>query len=372
MLCPLNNEDYTYEEKHYGYILSMMKKFDLCYTPDDVNILIPSAFEKEPKLEYSDFKGEGVRTYILQFKDYMPLALIHRFIAKNIPATYENNYWYSGIVITDKKSDSLTMVQADKEAKRIYVRIKGSSPLGMWEHIRREFDSIASSYAHISYSEQVSLDDKSESTVEYEDLISHLQVLKNTYFHPKLKMDFNVGYLIGLFQTKEDTIDKIKKGEIILQNTQGNNDQIVIPPNVFKIVNNLSQTVSNQINTEINIDIDIQIVNQVSSEVKGDADYLLEEIGDKNKNLSDALKKIMQFAEDSKSAKNSGDVKEKGWGKKLKSVLNILKESKDYIKGIQDGGESLKTIWNGINNLAHQFNLHEIVEYIKHAGGLFN
>jgi hypothetical protein len=61
----------------------MMKKFDLCYTSDDRILLLPSAFGKVPKLEYSEFRGPEVRTYILQFRDYMPMALIHRFIAKN-------------------------------------------------------------------------------------------------------------------------------------------------------------------------------------------------------------------------------------------------------------------------------------------------
>jgi len=91
LLAPLSENDYFYSEVHYGYILSMMKKFDLCYSPDDKNLLIPSAFGKVPKVEYSEFKGEEVRTYILQFRDYMPLALIHRFTAKHLANAYDNN-----------------------------------------------------------------------------------------------------------------------------------------------------------------------------------------------------------------------------------------------------------------------------------------
>lgn len=362
LLQPLNDKDYTYDEKHYGYILSMMKKFDLCYTPDDKNLLIPSAFGKMPKIEYSEFRGEQVRIYILQFKDYMPLALIHRFIAKNLKDAFENNYWYSGIVIKDSKSNSLAMVQADKVDKRIYVRIKGNGQLGMWEHIRRELNSIVSNYANIKYNELVALDEKYENTVSYEDLVSHLQAKKNIYFHPKLMRDFNVGFLMGLFESKEDTIDKFKKGEIIIQ--EGRFDKLEkLPPFVINILNNNSPTLNTQINTQIQIDIDIQVVNNLSSEVKGDAAYLLEIVGESNKALSEALKKVMAFADDAKAARNSGDVKEKGWGRKLKSVLQTLGNAGEQIKNIQDGGAALSTMFKGLLNLAKQFNLHDIVDF---------
>jgi hypothetical protein len=359
LLEPISKMDYTYDENHYGYILSMMKKFDLCYTPDDKILLIPSAFGKVPKVEYSDFRGEKVRTYILQFKDYMPLALIHRFTAKKLPNAFDNNYWYSGIVIRDSKSDSLTMVQADKEAKRIYVRIKGEEKLGMWEHIRRELFDIISSYAKITYDELISLDEKSENTVAYEDLVSHIKAKKPIYFHPKLQKDFNVGYLIGMFESKEHTLGKFKEDKLdFFENDFQKMNEV--PPYVINILNNNSPTVNTQINNEINIDIDINLVNRISSSVKGEAEYLLEELGESNKTLSEALKKVIQFADDSKSARNSGSVIEKGWGRKLKSVLKTLGTAGEQLKNIQDGGAALKSILNGINNLATQFNINEL------------
>lgn len=359
LLHPSNDKDYTYEEAHYGYILSMMKKFDLCYTPDDKRLLIPSAFGKVPKVEYSEFRGEGVRTYILQFKDYMPLALIHRFTAKKLPNAYENNYWYSGIVINDSISDALAMVHADKEAKRIYIRIKGKEKLGLWEHIRREFHDITSNYASISYNELISLDEKSVNTVSYEDLTSHISANKSIYFHPKLQKDFNVGYLIGLFESKEQTLEKFEESFVVK-----NNDEIVekneVPQFVVNILNNNSPTVNTQTTLEINIDIDINLVNNISSNVKGEADYLLEALGDTNKTLSEALNKVIQFANDSKLARNSGNVIEKGWSRKLKSVIQVLGNAGEQLKNIEDGSQALKSMIHGLHNLATQFNLHDV------------
>jgi internalin A len=367
LLQPLNEYEYTYDDSHYGYILGMMRKFDLCYTADEENILLPSAFGKEPGVEYSDFKGHGVRTYVLSFKDYMPIALIHRFIAKKLSETFENNYWYSGIVIRDTKSKSLAMVQADREAKRIYIRIKGNSQLGVWEHVRREFSSIANSYASVNYTELILLDEKNNATVSYEDLISHIAAGKALYFHPKLQKDFNVGYLMGLFESKEHSISKFKEG-----NYQINSDAYSIrdrnlPGIAISILNNNSPTV----NANFAVNINIELVNEIGSSVKGDAIFLLEQIGKSNKLLSDALEKIVLFAQDAKGAQNSGDVKEKGWTRKLKGTLETIGSASEQLKKMQDGGETMKAMIKGIHDLVSHFQMSDIADLCDKLQNLF-
>jgi internalin A len=361
LLMPVSEEDYKYDHTHYGYILSMMKKFDLCYSPDDKDILIPSTFGKTPKVEYNEFRGEGVRTYVLQFKEYMPMALIHRFIAKELPNVYENNYWYSGIVINDTKSDVLAMVQADKEAKRIYIRIKDGASLGMWEHIRRELAGIAASYAMISYNELILLDQGDENTVTYDDLISHITARKPVYFHPKLQRDFNVGYLIGLFESRENTLDKFKP-----KMKSKAKKAAKLPDFVVNILNNNSPNISPQIQANVNVDINVQVINNTSIHIISECNYLLDELDGSNKELKEALEKVVHFAKDAKSASVGSDVKEKGWGRKLKKVVEVLAGAGDQVKKIADGGDVVKSIFKGIKELAGHFDLKDAVEYVKH------
>jgi internalin A len=362
LLLPAVETDYTYDENHFGYILSMMKKFDLCYTADDQNILLPSAFGKVPKVEYSDFRGKGVRTYVLEFQDYMPAALIHRFIAKKIHAAYDGNYWYSGIVITDDKSSSLAMVQADKDAKRIYVRIKGGSQLGVWEHVRREFAAIAASYASIPYTELIALDDeRTGATVSYDDLIGHIQANKSVYFHPKLRKDFNVGYLMGLFESKESTIEKFKEGEYLSDISQFGSSTHVSNL-AISILNNNSPVLNNN----INVNIDLKLINEIGSSVKGETAYLLEQIGNSNKDLKNALLKLVSFVDDAKSAESVNDVKEKGWTRKLKGSLETIAGAGDKLKKIKDGAAAAKAIVGGIQDLASHLNMTEISHDIAH------
>ncbi len=366
MLQPVNKGDYTYDEKHYGYILEMMKKFDLCYSPDGKKLLIPSAFGKVPKIEYSEYRGENVRVYILQFKDYMPMALIHRFTAQKMPDVLDSNFWYTGIVVKDRvNEDATAMVHADREAKRIYIRIKGESKLGLWEHIRRDFATIASSYARIPYYEMVALDEKNEIMVDYEDVVGHIKAQKPVYFHARQQKDYNVGYLMSLFEPRENTTDKIVRGEIVLSDRERNIVPGKVPPIVVQILNNISPVVNANVNTQVNIDVDIdvKVIIPQSRKLKGDINYLLEEIGASNKELSDTLKQVMLFAEDAILAKNSGDIVEKGWGRKLKKVLEKLGTAGEQIKNIKDGSEVVKSIIDNIGNLAQQFNLHDIIAW---------
>jgi internalin A len=365
LLRPSSENDYNYDEGHYGYLLSMMKKFDLCYTANDKDILIPSAFGKMPKAEYGDYRGEGVKTYILSFKDYMPLALIHRFIAKKIEFALDGNFWYSGIVIRDEQTGSLAMVHADKEAKRIYVRIKGGSPLGVWEHIRRELSTITSSYASISYTEYVSLDSQSIYLVSYDELIGHIRVGRSEYFHAGLGREFKVGQLMGLFESQETTIEKFKSGEHRIENS---NYQEVEPAKTPSIVvqilnqNNATAKAKSVSSAKAVAKLNVKLIKEASSAVQADANYLLSEIGNSNEELTKALSKIIEFAQDSKKADDIDSIKEKGWGRKLKSLVEVFAKNGDFLKKIKDGGEAMNTISGKVHELASHLNMHDIAE----------
>ena len=363
LLQPLTKEDYTYNEAHYGFILSMMKKFDLCYTSDDKSLLIPSAFGKIPKVEYKEYKGEGIRTYYLQFKDYMPLALIHRFITRNMQYAVDSNFWYTGIVINDAPTNVVTMVHADKEAKRVYIKIKGAKPLGAWEHIRRVLAEIIKNYAKLVFEEMVLLDEETESSVSYNELLGHLSANKPLYFNSRLRKDFNVGYLMGLFENKDDTIKKMLDEELILNEREGKPIEN-LRPQIIQILQNNSQQVNTNIAVQIYIDIDIKVINETSNELQGDLNYLLGILDEQNKATIDTLKDLLGFAKDAQAAKNSGDVVNKGWKRKLKSVVESFAKGAETIKKVKEGGETFYAIAKGIKDLAYHFKINNISDII--------
>ncbi|MDB5284584.1 MAG: hypothetical protein JWO06_3659 [Bacteroidota bacterium] len=361
LLQPTNSGDFEYNENHYGYILALMEKFELCYRENDIELLIPSRFSKEPKIEYSEFKGEDVRTYILQFKDYLPVAVIHQFIVRNIRRAFDKNYWYQGIVIQDESNGIKAMVQLDREAKRIYIRVKGDYAIGIWESVREHFQTICNRYARLSYSEQVAVSfNELENVVEYQDLINHLKVKRKKFFHPKLMQEFDVSYLIGLFEPKEKTLEKFENSdafpifdleghEIGVSGTRASRQNLIY---IEQILNT-----NTQVNNSVEINIDIQLTNNLSHAIKDETNYLLGEIKDENQALKDALQKALNFAEEAAKAKNTEELKGKGWGRKLKQVMETIKLGADVLKGIPDGVDAGHKIVHALTELAQYFHI---------------
>lgn len=355
LLQPAQSQDYTYNESHYGYILGLMKKFELCYTDEnDQELLIPSRFSKEPKIEYSDFKGVNIRTYILQFKDYLPVAIIHQFIVRNINRAFEKNYWYEGIVIQDKDNVTVAMVQLDRLAKRIYIRIKGDSAVGLWSYVREEFYTITERYASLPYSEQVSLtEDDNGQIVEYQDLISHLHENRPKYFHAKLRRDFDVSYLIGLFESKETTLEKYERG--LVQDENGTFMEGLHQPefilNIQNILNNSNQNITSS-NVHVDIHIDVKLVNKLVNEIKEDSNYLISELKGQNSELTEALNKAILFSEEASGIKQQDELKGKGWTRKLKGIAENFKLGAEIVKLIPEGSEALEKIIHALSELA--------------------
>ncbi len=364
LLQPVDENDYTYKEEHYVYLLNMMRKFQLCYCPDDRNMLIPSAFGKTPKVEYSDFRGEGVHTYILQFKDYMPIALIHRFIAMNISRAVERNYWYSGIVLQDAKTATIAMVHADKEAKRIYLRIKGENPLGVWEHERRVLAEIIDSYAKIKYDELVALDERTDSAVKYDDLISHIQANRYEYFHPKNKRTYKVPELLSYFERKDETVDKFRQGKLKLNEHDHRNDEHAAQL-VQQFFINATATAQSKSASHSSSTVNIHLVHQLSADLQGEIAYLQEQTDKNAELLVQTLALIKEFAEDAEKAEKPNDVVKKGWGRKLLNTFKTLGDAGRQAKGIKDGSEILKSVLEKTQELTSKLNMHEVVNSIS-------
>jgi small GTP-binding protein len=351
LLYPLSEQDYKYHKKHYAYIIALMRKFELCYYNESTEeLLIPSAFGKEPRIDYSEFKGDEVRLYVLQFKDYLPVSVVHQFISRNIEKAYDHNYWYQGIVLQDNapNSDALAMVQYDKEAKQILIRIKGESKLGLWERIRGEFRTITQRYAKIIYSEQIAIDNNLDLAVEYVDLINHLKAGRKMYFHSKQIREYRVADLIGWFEPKESTVQKFETGDFALDEFsehRGNRQNVTVIKNILYNENKIDNRVN------VAVKIDVSIVQQAST-LKEEANYLLGEVGEENKELREALTKALQLAEDIKSSHNKEELAEKGWRRRLGGMLKAIENGGVFLKNIADGGEAagkiiqvLKTVY---------------------------
>jgi hypothetical protein len=92
--------------------------------------------------------------------------------------------------------------------------------------------------------------------------------------------------------------------------------------------------------------------------------YLYSEIGDANNDLKGTLKKLIQFSEEVKAANDTDTIKEQGWGRKLKGLIQSLANGSESLKKINEGEEALLSIYHKLEHLASLFNMNEIMTLI--------
>jgi hypothetical protein len=91
-------KDYFYPKDKYRYIITLMKKFELCYGIDDETVLIPDLLAvQEPPIA---FDYSGALTFIIHY-DFLPRSVMPRFIVNMHNDIKKNLQWRTGVVLED-------------------------------------------------------------------------------------------------------------------------------------------------------------------------------------------------------------------------------------------------------------------------------
>ena len=117
-----NENDFYYPIEQYGFIISLMKKFELSYDLDDRTVLLPSLLEiPRPDFEF-DYKG--ALKFIIDY-DFLPPSVMPRFIVKINRDIKDDLRWRNGVVLEDENFNSSAVVRVDNEARRINIYVDG-------------------------------------------------------------------------------------------------------------------------------------------------------------------------------------------------------------------------------------------------------
>ena len=96
ILKPTDDGDYNYKRNQYPYIIGLMKKFELCYSLKEQQVLIPDLLPiEEPEFDI---------TQGLQFRidyDFLPKSIMPRFIVKSHDDIKNELHWRTGVVLHD-------------------------------------------------------------------------------------------------------------------------------------------------------------------------------------------------------------------------------------------------------------------------------
>lgn len=160
-----------YPEEMHGFLLELMKKFELCFSfaDDEERYLIPELLDKQEPTMAQEFKPEECLNFQYHYP-VLPEGLLPRFIVRTHILGDEKSLWRTGVILEFEGSRAL--VKADVQDKRVFVNVKGPAEsrrrlLGL---IRTDFEQIHRGIRNLNPLEMVPLPEQPDVVVPYEEL----------------------------------------------------------------------------------------------------------------------------------------------------------------------------------------------------------
>jgi internalin A len=243
------NADYDYPRNKYKFIITLMKKFELCYGIDEEAVLIPDLLEvQEPTF---DFDYESSLKFILQY-EFLPRSVMPRLIVnmhKDIKAELR---WRTGVVLEDKEFQSIAVVKADHEAKRMYIYVNGVQKRDYFAAILVTLRRINRSFEKLKTTEMVPMPDDPGSTVSYKHLIRLEKRGIDVYLPGDSEKEYKVKDLLGTIAPEKATEEEILQ---LLKKIKSDTDTF---ETLFKKANDIAMLQPNFMGLGINLNNLIQ------------------------------------------------------------------------------------------------------------------
>ncbi len=196
MLKPPKQGMFEYPCNRHGYILNLMKEFELCYSLNKSQLLVPDLLPVQES--HFSFVEDGALRFVFQYK-FMPRAVMPRFIVKRHQDIKDNLQWRSGVVLQDDTCNAEAVVRADKKNKRIEVLVNGSRRRDYFAIIRKTLWEIHHSFEvdKLGIAELIPLPGFPEHTVSYKNLLGHEENGRTEIFVGELGQGFSVQTLLS-------------------------------------------------------------------------------------------------------------------------------------------------------------------------------
>lgn len=187
-------DGFVYPVSKHGFIVKLMKKFELCYAVDENTVLIPDLLEvPEPDFE---FNVEEVLRFRLQY-DFLPSSIMPRFIVRRHQDIKDELRWRTGVVLKAVGFQSTAVVRSDAAEKRITIEISGDDRRDYLAVIRSTLHDINGSFERLGVVETVPLPDNLDIVVPFE----HLRMLQSEevddFFPQGVDKKYRVADLLG-------------------------------------------------------------------------------------------------------------------------------------------------------------------------------
>ena len=162
-----------YPSEMHGFLLDLMKKFELCFSLEDRRgvYLIPELLDKQQPLDANEFNPAECLNFQYHYP-VLPEGLLPRFVVRTHVLSDDTPRWRTGVIL--KLEDNLALVRADAQERRVLVNIKGpvAGRRRLLSVIRANFDRIHGSIKNLKPVEIVPLPEQPDAYVQYVELLA--------------------------------------------------------------------------------------------------------------------------------------------------------------------------------------------------------
>ena len=162
----------TYPIKMHGFLLDLMRKFDLCFAFGDDQpgrYLIPELLDKQEPQETAEFVPEECLNFQYHYP-VLPEGLIPRFIVRTHAMSAGLPRWRSGVILQFEGCQAL--VKGDVHERRVWIFVAGPvrGQRNLLAIIRNDFERIHSDIKKLQPQAMVPVPKHPEVVVPYEKL----------------------------------------------------------------------------------------------------------------------------------------------------------------------------------------------------------
>jgi internalin A len=163
----------AYPIRMHGFLLDLMRKFELCFPLGDGStgrVLIPELLDKQEPAETAEFVPEGCLNFEYHYP-VLPEGIIPRFIVRTHAMSTGLPRWRSGVIL--KFDGNKALVRGDVQAHKLSVSVSGpvAGRRNLLAIIRSDLERIHSDIPKLEAKAMVPVPEYPKEVIEYDDLL---------------------------------------------------------------------------------------------------------------------------------------------------------------------------------------------------------
>ncbi|MGW5238634.1 COR domain-containing protein [Monashia sp. NPDC004114] len=193
----LDVEEYPPDRR--GFIIDMMRKFELCYESEGV-FLVPDLLTKE---EPDTGAWEDALPFAVKY-GLLPSSLFGRLVVRMRRLISQDTVWRSGVVLRMDKNRALVRIDREDGLLTIFVSGPSRTRRGLLTAIRAELRSIEQTIPGLVSEERVPVPRASNVWVPYAHLLALEDAGKKTVVPQGLTVEFSIMELLDGIEASRD------------------------------------------------------------------------------------------------------------------------------------------------------------------------